>query len=212
MKHRITPVSEYQLDEYFESINAQREADRQGLLKGLSGVVAFVGFMLCIPLANWMVGNVGICSSSGPCVIPVGFGLMAPSGVLVIGFALVLRDLVHERWGIVGALMAILFGAVLSLFVGTSALALAAATAFLLSELGDTLVYAPLRAHSRPLAVLLSQIVGAVLDSYLFVYLAFGSFEFGLGQSVAKIYAGVIVALLLWAYLRSRGQRMGSTT
>jgi len=48
----------------------------------------FVIFALTIPTANWLIGNVGtVCIPDGPCLIPVGFGLMAPSGVLMIGVA-----------------------------------------------------------------------------------------------------------------------------
>ena len=38
---------------------------------------------------------------TGPCLIPVAPGLMAPSGVTMIGLALVLRDLVQRRLGVV---------------------------------------------------------------------------------------------------------------
>jgi hypothetical protein len=60
----------------------------------------FLAFIACIPLANWMIGNVGtVCAPPhGPCLVPVapwgpgGQPLMAPSGVLMVGLALVLRD------------------------------------------------------------------------------------------------------------------------
>jgi hypothetical protein len=62
------------------------------------GVLALIGFGLCIPAANWLIGNVGtFCVPNGPCLVPVAPGLMAPSGVLMIGLALVLRDLVQRR-------------------------------------------------------------------------------------------------------------------
>jgi hypothetical protein len=45
-------------------------------------------YLACIPLANWLISNVGTtCAPNGPCLVPVGFGLLAPSGVLVIGLA-----------------------------------------------------------------------------------------------------------------------------
>ena len=70
------------------------------------GLVFLVLFALTIPLANWMIGHVGtVCVPQGPCLIPVAPELMAPSGVLMIGVALVLRDLVQRRLGtgVVGA-------------------------------------------------------------------------------------------------------------
>jgi uncharacterized PurR-regulated membrane protein YhhQ (DUF165 family) len=69
----------------------------------------FAAFAATIPAANWLIGNVGACVPAGPCLVPVGFGLMAPSGVLMIGVALVLRDWLHEvagrRWGFAAVLI-----------------------------------------------------------------------------------------------------------
>ena len=54
------------------------------------GFLFLLGFGLCIPAANWLIGNAGtVCVPNGPCLIPVAPGLMAPSGVLMIGLALV---------------------------------------------------------------------------------------------------------------------------
>lgn len=63
-------------------------------------------FTLTILLGNWVVSNVGlVCQPNGPCLILVWPGIMAPSGVLLAGFALVLRDalqnLLGKRWTIV---------------------------------------------------------------------------------------------------------------
>ena len=64
------------------------------------GFLYLVAFIACIPIANWMIGNVGTtCIPNGPCLVPVAPRLMAPSGVLMIGLALVLRDLVQRRLG-----------------------------------------------------------------------------------------------------------------
>ncbi len=86
-----------------------------------AGLAFFLGFIACIPLANWMIGNVGVvCVPQGPCLVPVwpwgpgGKPLMAPSGVLMIGLALVLRDLVQRRLGRGVAVGAIVAGAALS--------------------------------------------------------------------------------------------------
>ena len=63
-------------------------------------------------------------------------GLMAPSGVLMIGLALVLRDLVQRRLGVEFGLAAIVAGAAISALVAPQSLVLASAVAFLLSEFG----------------------------------------------------------------------------
>lgn len=165
-----------------------------------AGAVAL--FAATVPAANWLIGNVGACVPDGPCLIPVGFGLLAPSGVLMIGAALVLRDWVHEVAGWAVAVFAVLVGAMLSLLVSPPALAAASAAAFAASELLDGTVYAALRARGRPVAVMASQIAGAIIDSALFVYLAFGSLDFAAGNALGKIYAGAVVALILTARAR----------
>jgi len=55
------------------------------------------------------------------------------------------------------------------------------------------------------LAVLLSGIAGAVVDSILFLYLAFGSLDYLLGQVIGKLYASVLFAA--WLYWRRRRRR-----
>jgi uncharacterized PurR-regulated membrane protein YhhQ (DUF165 family) len=79
---------------------------------------------------------------------------MAPSGVLMIGLALVLRDLVQRRLGFLWAAGAILAGAALSALLAPPALVLASAVAFLLSELADLGVYTPLQRHRFMAAVI----------------------------------------------------------
>lgn len=160
-------------------------------------LTAFALFAATIPAANWLIGNAGNCIPNGPCLIPVGFGLMAPSGVLMIGLALVLRDWLHELAGWRWSFVAVLVGGILSLLFSPPALALASASAFTLAEMADLAVYARLRERGKALAVMVSQVVGAGLDSALFVYLAFGSLEFSAGTTLAKIYAGAAVALIL---------------
>src|SRR3954468_10522108 len=67
----------------------------------IEGVIFLVAFGLTIPAANWLIGNLGtVCAPNGPCLIPVAPHLMAPSGVLMIGIALVLRDLVQGRFAV----------------------------------------------------------------------------------------------------------------
>ncbi len=160
-------------------------------------IAAFALFAATIPAANWLIGNVGQCIPNGPCLVPVGFGLMAPSGVLMIGAALVLRDWLHELGGAKLAVAAVMVGALLSMLVSPPALAVASAVAFLIAELCDTAVYAPLRKRWPAWAVLASGAVGAAVDSMIFVWLAFGSLEFSAGTTLAKIYASLAVAALV---------------
>ena len=88
-------------------------------------------------------------------MIPVAPGVVAPSGVLMIGLALVLRDLVQRSLGIGWALPAVLVGASLSALLAAPNLVLASGAAFLLSELADTAVYTPLQRRRFMWAVVL---------------------------------------------------------
>jgi hypothetical protein len=166
-------------------------------------MAAFLLFLACIPLANWMIGHVGtVCVPAGPCLIPVAPGLMAPSGVLTVGFALVLRDLVQRllgrRWG----LAAVLLGTGLSALVADGSLVLASGVAFLLSEFSDFAVYTPLQRRGLMLAVLASSGVGLVVDSLVFLSLAFHSLEFLPGQVVGKAWAVLVSIPLVHAVRR----------
>jgi uncharacterized PurR-regulated membrane protein YhhQ (DUF165 family) len=149
-------------------------------------------YILTIPAANWLIGNFGtVCIPQGPCLIPVAPGIMAPSGVLMIGAALLLRDLVQRRYGPTASIACILAGAALSFFVAVPALAVASGAAFLLSEFADFAVYTPLAKRRFALAIILSCLAGAVVDSALFLWLAFGSLDHLAGQVIGKAYAAL---------------------
>ena len=180
-------------------------------LKNVEGGIFLVLFCLTIPAANWMIGHVGsICVASGPCLIPVAPHVMAPSGVLMIGIALVLRDLVQRRLGVEFGIGAIVAGAVISAGLAPGPLVLASTSAFLLSEFADFAVYTPLARRRLVLAVLASGAVGLVIDSIVFLWLAFGSLEFLLGQIIGKSWM-VLLCLPLVALLRRRDRRLGLT-
>ena len=173
------------------------------------GFVYLVLFILCIPSANWMIGNVGIyCVPDGPCMIPVAPGLDAPSGVLMIGLALVLRDLVQRRLGKLWALVAIVAGAALSGLVASNALVVVSMAAFLFSELADFAVYTPLQRNRFITAVIASSMVGLVVDSMLFLYLAFGSLDYVFGQIIGKAWMVLCTVPIIWK-LQQRDQLQG---
>jgi uncharacterized PurR-regulated membrane protein YhhQ (DUF165 family) len=173
------------------------------------GLVFLALFALTIPAANWLIGNVGAkCVPGGPCLIPVAPGLMAPSGVIMIGLALVLRDLVQRRLGVRAAIAAILAGALLSALIAPPSLVIASAVAFLVAELADLAVFTPLQQRGLVLAVLASSLVGLVVDSMLFLQLAFGSLQFLTGQVVGKAWM-VLLSLPFVALIRRRDERLG---
>ncbi len=178
------------------------------------GLAYFLAFMACIPTANWMIGHIGtVCAPDGPCLLPVfpwrppwnhqAGPMMAPSGVSMIGIALVLRDLVQRRLGRLPALMAIVAGAALSGALAPPQLVVASTAAFFLSELADFAVFTPLQKRGLVLAVLASAVVGLIADSILFLYLAFGSLEFLEGQVLGKVWM-VLLALPFVHWIRKR--------
>jgi len=173
------------------------------------GFLFLVLFCLTIPAANWMIGHVGtMCLAGGPCVLPVAPGLMAPSGVMMVGAALVLRDLVQRRLGAGFGLVAIVIGALVSWALAPVALVIASTAAFLMSEFADFAVYTPLARRRLVLAVMASSIAGLVVDSIVFLWLAFGSLDFLGGQIVGKLWM-VLIATPLIVWLRRRDARLG---
>jgi queuosine precursor transporter len=175
----------------------------------LEGALFFALFCLTVPVANWMIYSVGtVCTRDGPCLVPVAPGLMAPSGVLMVGIALVLRDLVQRRLGLGAAVAAILIGAGISGLVAPLALVTASAVAYLVSEFADLAVYTPLQERRFVAAVVLSSIVGLVVDSIVFLWLAFGSLDFLAGQVVGKAWM-VLLSLPFIMYLRRRDAQIG---
>lgn len=177
-------------------------------------IVAAVGFALTVVAANWALETWG--------VVAIGFGLSGPAGVYFAGLAFGLRDALHELAGRAWVLGAIALGAFLSYLVGEGAaipgghvsIAVASAGAFVFSELADFAVYGPLRERAWPLAVLASNVVGAVVDSVLFLWLAFGSVDHIAGQVVGKSYMIVVALPIVYgcrrALLRYRVRSAGA--
>lgn len=161
----------------------------------MSGAIALASYVGCIVAANVTLALVGL--------VPVGFGLMAPAGVLWAGLALTLRDWVHETIGARYAVLAIVTGAALSWWISPS-FALASCIAFLVSELADLCVYAPIRRRNWLTAIALSNTIGLIVDSTLFLWLAFGSLEFIIGLVWAKFAVTLVTVGALWVVRRQR--------
>ena len=133
--------------------------------QNIEGYIFLVLFCLTIPAANWLIGHAGtVCVPNGPCLVPVAPGIMAPSGVLMIGLALVLRDLVQRRLGVEFGIGAIIVGAAISAGLAPASLVVASAAAFLLSEFADFAVYTPLARRRLVTAVVASSVVGLVVE------------------------------------------------
>lgn len=154
----------------------------------LATSLAFLAYVATILGANWALHRYGM--------VPIGFGLHAPAGVYFAGLALGLRDVLHERAGVRWVLGAIAVGTLASYVVtdavripgGHVSIAVASAVAFGLSELADLVVYSPLRERQWVAAVAASNLVGAVIDSLVFLPLAFGSSKGWVDLTIGKLY------------------------
>ncbi len=169
-----------------------------------TGLLWLTAYILTIWAANWAVQRFG--------VVPVGFGLTAPAGVYFVGLSLTCRDYAHKTLGRRAIFVAILIGALLSWAIsddftipgGYLSLALASGIAFFLSELVDMEVWTRLRARSEARAILLSNTVGAAVDSAVFLILAFGSLSFFWGQLWGKVSITLIFLALRLVLQRRR--------
>lgn len=156
-----------------------------------------IAYAACVPIANWMIGNVGTCITDGPCVIDVLPGYSAPSGVLIIGLALVLRDAIQMVFGWKWGLYAIVIGSIVSYIFASPFIVTASVVSFLLSELCDFAVYTPLAKKRLITALIASGVVGSIVDSASFLLIAFGSLNFIEGQIIGKIYAVIFATIII---------------
>jgi queuosine precursor transporter len=165
-----------------------------------------VAYVASIALANFMIAHVGtVCRGpEGPCLVPVGFGLLATSGTLAIGLSFTFRDLTQEALGRWWTLGGIVLGAALSVLTSSPQVALASGLTLLVSETADFAVYTPLRARHWLGAVFASNVVGLTVDTVLFLTLAFGVGSLGLmwGQMVGKVEMTVLAVAVLWLWRR----------
>lgn len=153
--------------------------------------IAFILFLAMIPAANYALLHIGSsCSNGQPCIIPVWFAptIYAPSGVLFAGLAFVLRDILQRLAGLSLSVLAVICGTVLSYCLVEPILAIASCSAYFLSELSDTFVYTRLQQYNLVLAILISACVGLIIDSCVFLHLAFHSYQFIAGQIIGKLW------------------------
>jgi len=150
-------------------------------------------YLLCIVAANWATEHYGMVS--------VGFGLTATAGTWFAGLSFSARDGVQRTSGRWWVIAAIVIGAAISWFVAPS-FALASGIAFLVSEAVDMAIYTPLYRRRPYAAVITSNTVGATLDAWLFLWIAFGSIRFWEGNVVGKLWTVLPVLALMWLWRR----------
>lgn len=155
-------------------------------------LTAATAFLACIIAANYATSTLGL--------IPVGFGYVATAGTYLAGVTFVLRDAVQDTAGRWAALSLVAAGAVISYLIADPFIALASGAAFLIGEASDLAVYTPLRRHGYVRAAIASNVVGAVIDTFLFLWIAgfpiAGAWQ---GQMVGKlsVTAAVVAAVVM---------------
>ena len=171
-------------------------------------VLLAAAFVATVYLANWTLERYGLVE------LPV-IGWMAPAGVLWAGLGFGLRDALREtgrgwRPWVAGAIAA---GAGLSWWLsdavtipgGKTSIAVASGLAFGFSELLDAVTYEVVRRTGWVKAVIVSNLVGAVVDSLIFLWLAFGAIDAVGGQIAGKVLM-ILPALPIVAWSKSRGR------
>lgn len=174
----------------------------------MRSTLSALGLLASVLLANYATTRYGF--------VPVGLGLTATAGTFAAGFALALRDALQDTGGRRAVLAVVLAGAALSYLIADPAIATASAVAFLLAELADLLVYTPLRRRSSlgdrrwVAAVVASNAVGAVIDTAVFLGIAFGLAAIAPalpGQLVGKAWATLAYLVAGVAVSVHRGRR-----
>jgi uncharacterized PurR-regulated membrane protein YhhQ (DUF165 family) len=175
----------------------------------LTGLLV-VAYLFSIVAANWAIAHLGTPPEfpGAPHTLPVGFGLTAPSGVYFVGLTLVLRDEVQRRLGVTWSLGVIAVGAVIVATFAPS-LALASVIAFAVAELVDlgTYSFTEKRWGHRP-AILTSNAVSIVVDSLVFLTIAFGSLAYIQGQVAGKTWATLAGFAVIYVLMVRRNRQV----
>ena len=163
-------------------------------------ILAAAVFVALVAAANWLTAQYGIVAD------------LVTAGTFAAGLVLLVRDWLQEAGGRWWVLASIAAGAALSVWMATPRLAIASGVAFAVSELADYAAYTPLRKRAPAGAMALSNTVGAVFDSLLFLTLAGFPLAGWATQSGIKVavtlpfIVGVVVARALLRHrLRAQG-------
>ena len=158
---------------------------------------AFVAlYLAAIIAANQIIAYYG-----PPAVIYVAFFL--------IGLTLVVRDRLHDAFAdqrLVKMAALIAAGSILSYVLNADAgrIALASFLAFAAAETSDALLYHTMRGRAWMERSNASNVIGAALDSIVFVTVAFGwSWTIIFGQFTAKVAGGLLFSFLLARRVRA---------
>lgn len=136
-------------------------------------------------------------------------GRFGPSSVLVVSFVLIgfditLRDRLHVKWHKsylrYKMMILILVGSVLSYILNreVQSIAIASFVAFFVATVFDTLVFGYLYRRSFFIRSNASNVVSAILDSSIFIFMAFGPlWLLMVKQIIVKILGGFLWSIIL---------------
>ena|ERR1700694_1846170 len=177
----------------------------------IATLIAGACYIAAIVLANWMLRHIGTPGIDGNHFAPVGFGLMAPSGVYAAAVAFPARDVVQRSAGRTAGIIAIAIGAAISWFVASPSLAIASGLTFLVSESIDFAVFAALWRRWFVVAVIASGIASVIVDSCLFLTLVGIPWPVALaGQIVGKTWIVLASAPIAYGLRRIPALRFSS--
>lgn len=159
-------------------------------------MLILVAYMALIAGINWIY-------EITPLVTLPGGDLWSPVDIIV-GFVFVIRDFAQRRVGHY-VLLAMLFGIILSWLTVSRELAFASAAAFAVGELADWAIFT---ATGKPFSqrILLSSLLGAPLDSLVFLTLVGLASPLSMSVQITSKLAG---ALLVFYLVYRREKRPG---
>lgn len=150
-----------------------------------------LAYIALIVVVNWAFKVVPMVELPG--------GIFWPPVALLVGFVFIVRDFAQREVGhwVLGAM---LVGAVLTYFMVDPAIAIASATAFLISEIADWAVYT-FTGKTLSQRILLSSAVGTPVDSVVFLSMA-GFFS--VTGAVVMTLSKMVGAFIVWWMIRRR--------
>lgn len=162
--------------------------------------------------AALVVVYLGAITAANLLVTEYGPAVSIYTALGLVALDLTLRDLLHDRtsgarrWSVMALL--VLGGSAISYALNREAgpIALASAAAFGAAMTVDAVVYQAARRMAWIERSSLSNVAGAIIDSAVFVSLAFPVFlwDVAVGQATAKVAGGLVFALLLTRLRRDR--------
>lgn len=148
-----------------------------------------VVYIAGVVLANVLTERYGL--------VPVVFGLVTTAGTYAAAVVLVARNFAQDAVGRYWVLALMAVGVLLSCWLASPQLAVASGVAFALSEAADMALYTPLRRRGRSRAVAVASTIGAVVDTFVFLWLAGFPLSAAPGQLVVKVGMALVAALIV---------------